>query len=70
MDYVFALSFPKISSRQNCFAPQGVIFRADFGKDGRSRIEHTTRTYLSEDAEKVPLAAGSYYSRLLTLCGL
>ena len=65
MDYVFALSSPKISSRQNCTAPQGVIFRADFGKDGRSRIEHTTRTYLAEDAEKVPLAAGSYYSRLL-----
>ena len=69
MDYVFALSSPKISSRQNCTAPQGVIFRADFGKDGRSRIEHTTRTYLAEDAEKVPLAAGSYYSRLLNNYG-
>ena len=70
MDYVFALPSPKISSRQNCKAPQGVVFRADFGKDGRSCTGRTIRTYLAEDAEKVPLAAGLYYSRLLIYIAL
>ena len=39
-------------------------FSTDFGKGGRSRIEHTTRTHLPKDAEKACFAAGSYYSWL------
>ena len=40
---------------RNCFAPQSEDFSIDFGKGGRSRIEHTTRTHLPKDTEKIAL---------------
>ena len=40
---------------KNCEAPQSEDFSIDFGKGGRRRIEHTTSTHLTKDAEKTAL---------------